>query len=116
MPLPTSPTAYPDVRAVLDSALSAGGGFYSPPVPPGRKLDSTLKYWLMRARTFRKLTRNAGDTTYNSLDFQIDGSRIRIDVIGQGTLVSLDGDELDISSADDLDIDLDALRKDIGDI
>lgn len=107
MPLPRDPLAYADVKAVLDSAIAAGGARFTP-------ASHSPHTWLMRARMFRKLKRLEGDATYTSWDFAIEADSIRIFPLLAGTLTTLSGEPLSVGQPEvDADLDLEALRAEL---
>jgi hypothetical protein len=114
MPLPRNIAAYADVRAVIDAAMAQGGAVYTPVDHTNEPSAKRAHYWLMRARTFRRLAFDNGEPGYADFDFILEENKISIRIAPRllGSLVSLEGKSLDVSApAPDLDIDIDALRE-----
>lgn len=118
MPLSTNLHSYDDVRAVLDAALSAGGGNYT------LETSGQAIYWRARAYYFRKLLQNlekeryegvpgmAASTPYDHLKLGLEkGSRtVTIEIMKpQGILTDRAGNRLDIAMPVTTDEDEEAL-------
>ena len=103
MALSNNPHTYLDVRQVLDAAVSAGGGRYTPP----ERTRAAATHWCHRAYKFRKLlfqerAKNAEKfpelgtgTPYDHLKFTVDGETVVISTRVMGKLETLDGQPLE---------------------
>lgn len=118
MPLPSSLAAYTDVRAIIDAAIAKGGAIYYPPPRPGSEPrrgtpgEAAARHWQLRARTFRRIARQAGEIEYATIDFALEGEGVRIFQPSPGLLVDLSGEEVSVPKGRPLpEIDLDALRE-----
>lgn len=103
---------YQDIRAILDAAISKGGGRFELPTP------GKATHWRQRAHTFRKLLVEAEykhnlipgivpTTPYDDWELTIDPVNKCIVVISpltkKGKLTDMQGNDIDIARKPDVD-------------